>query len=148
MYDNWPKEFVINFSHYMKIFNDNMNENYETGIEKLENDISSFNGRKYCIAVASATDALKFSLLAHGVGPGDEVLLSNFSWISSSSCISMVGATPVFCDIDLNFVLAGSVSSLFPKRKILCFGVIHLFKMKNGFTQICSLQTWQIYVKL
>jgi len=128
MYDNWHKEFVTNFSHYMKIFNDNMNENYETGIEKLENDISSFNGRKYCVAVASATDALKFSLLAHNVGPGDEVLVSNFSWISSSSCISMVGATPVFCDIDLNsyHITLKEIQKMYsPKVKALIY--THLF---------------------
>ena len=47
-------------------------------------------------------DALYYSLKCYNIGPEDEVLVSDFSCISSASCISMVGAKPVFCDIDLN----------------------------------------------
>lgn len=68
----------------------------------LEEKISKLVNRKYAISVSNGTDALHFSLLAHNITVGDEVLVTNFSWISTASCISMVGATPVFCDVDLD----------------------------------------------
>lgn len=97
----WDKEYLENKNDYHNIFDNMMIKDYEGNVENLERDLSTFSGRKYCIAVNSATDALKFSLLSNGIGPGDEVLVTNFSWISTSSCISMVGAIPVFCDIDI-----------------------------------------------
>jgi len=74
--------------------------NYENA-ERFEKSFAEVIGRKYAVSVASATDALYFSLLSYGIGAGDEVLVTDFSWISTASCISMIGATPVFCDIDL-----------------------------------------------
>ena len=68
----------------------------------LEEKVAELTNRKYAIAVNNGTDALYFSLVGLNIGKGDEVLVTNFSWISTASCISMVGATPVFCDVDLN----------------------------------------------
>lgn len=68
----------------------------------LENKVSELVNRKYAISVSNGTNALYLSLIAHGVGIGDEVLVSNFSWVSTASCISLVGATPVFCDVDID----------------------------------------------
>ena len=95
-YDPWDKEYLDHKSDYDAIFNTVMTQ---PDMEKIE---LSLPHRKYTVPVASATDALQFSLAAYNIGPGDEVLVSDFSWISSASCISMVGATPVFCDIDLD----------------------------------------------
>ena len=47
-------------------------------------------------------DALYYSLKCYNIVTGEELLVSDFSWISSASCIVMAGATPIFCDIDLN----------------------------------------------
>ncbi|RLI44599.1 hypothetical protein DRO69_07030, partial [Candidatus Bathyarchaeota archaeon] len=69
-------------------------------IEELENKVAALVGRKYGIAVNSCTDALYFALIAGGVHPGDEVLVTDFSFIASASCIMRLGAIPVFVDID------------------------------------------------
>ena len=100
-YDAWDREYQENKQAYLEIFDRFMSQmNYENNDEFEKRFADRFN-RKHCVSVASATDALHFSLLAHGIGPGDEVLVTDFSWISSSACATLVGATPVFCDIDL-----------------------------------------------
>jgi len=101
-YDGWDREYQENKHAYLDLFDRFMSQaNYENN-EGFENNFAKRLDRKHCVSVASATDALHFALLSHGVGPGDEVLVTDFSWISSSACVSMVGATPVFCDIDLD----------------------------------------------
>ena len=101
-YDAWDREYHENKQAYIEIFDEFMSQmNYENN-EDWERNFAERLGRIHCVSVASATDALHFALLAHGIGPGDEVLVTDFSWISSASCVDMVGATPVFCDIDLD----------------------------------------------
>ena len=101
-YDGWDREYQENKQDYLDIFDSFMSQlNYENN-EEWEKRFSDKMKRKFCVSVASATDALHFSLLAHNIGPGDEVLVTDFSWISSASCVNMVGATPVFCDIDID----------------------------------------------
>jgi len=101
-YDGWDREYLENKQAYLNMFDRFMSQlNYENN-EDFEKRFAVRLGRKHCISVASATDALHFALLAHDIGIDDEVLVTDFSWISSSSCVSMVGATPVFCDINLD----------------------------------------------
>jgi dTDP-4-amino-4,6-dideoxygalactose transaminase len=100
-YDGWDREYKQNAGAYIELFDQFMNQsNYENNND-FERRFAYRFGRKHCVSVASATDALHFSLLAHGIGPGDEVLVTDFSWISSASCVDMSGATPAFCDINL-----------------------------------------------
>lgn len=101
-YDGWDREYQENKQAYLDVFDRFMSRaNYENA-ERFEKSFAEMIGRKYAVSVANATDALYFSLLSYGIGPGDEVLVTDFSWISTASCISMTGATPVFCDIDLD----------------------------------------------
>ena len=100
MTTGWTKEYQLNKSDYLQLFDDVMQREQETNIEFLEKSLSEKLGRKV-VACANGTDALYFSLLSLGIGKGDEVLTTNFSWISTASVISMTGATPVFCDIDI-----------------------------------------------
>jgi UDP-2-acetamido-2-deoxy-ribo-hexuluronate aminotransferase len=67
---------------------------------ELENELSNFAGSKYCITVGSGTDALLISLMAHDIGIGDEVITSVFSFAATAEAIALLGATPVFIDID------------------------------------------------
>lgn len=69
-------------------------------IEELERALASYVGVKHAITVASGTDSLEIALRALGIGPGDEVVTVPFTWISSCEVIGLVGATPVFVDID------------------------------------------------
>jgi dTDP-4-amino-4,6-dideoxygalactose transaminase len=70
-------------------------------VEGLEKEFAALCCVEHAVAVGSGTDALRFSLLAAGVGPGDEVITSPFSFIAVTEVISQAGAKPVFADIDL-----------------------------------------------
>ncbi|QOI69051.1 putative UDP-4-amino-4-deoxy-L-arabinose--oxoglutarate aminotransferase [Pelagibacter phage Mosig EXVC030M] len=97
----WDKEYLINNKDYIKLFDKSMQREQESNVEFLEKNLSKRLGRNVVVC-ANGTDALHFALLSKNIGPGDEVLVTNFSWISTASVISMVGATPVFCDIDID----------------------------------------------
>ena len=69
-------------------------------VAKLEKTLSEFVGAKYGISCASGTDALLLALLAKEVGPGSAVLTTPFTFIATAEVISLLGATPIFVDID------------------------------------------------
>jgi dTDP-4-amino-4,6-dideoxygalactose transaminase len=69
-------------------------------VKELEERIAQYSGVKHGAAVASGTDALYLSLKACGIGPGDEVITSSYSFFASAGTIWNVGAKPVFVDID------------------------------------------------
>nr|BAR36647.1 UDP-4-keto-6-deoxy-N-acetylglucosamine 4-aminotransferase (TIGR03588) [uncultured Mediterranean phage uvMED] len=96
----WDREYLANKEEYLNLFDDVMQLEQESNVEFLEKNLSSRLGRNVVVC-ANGTDALYFALLSKNIGRGDEVLVTNFSWISTASVISMTGATPVFCDIDL-----------------------------------------------
>jgi dTDP-4-amino-4,6-dideoxygalactose transaminase len=68
-------------------------------VQKFEKSFAELCNTKFAIGVANGTDALILSLKALGIGPGDEVITTPNSWISSASCIGLIGATPVFVDV-------------------------------------------------
>ena len=94
----WDREYLANKEEYLKIFDGAMQQEQEQNVEFLEKSITKITGRKYAVACSNGTDALHFALISLGIKPGDEVITTQFSWISTASCISMVGATPVFCE--------------------------------------------------
>jgi len=98
----WDREYLTNKDEYLELFDRVMQKEQETNVEFLEKNLTEITNRKYAVTCNSGTDALAYSLMSMGIKPGDEVITSNFSWISTASCISMVGATPVFCDINLD----------------------------------------------
>lgn len=68
--------------------------------ERFEKAFAEYIGVKYAIALPSCTSAIHLSLMALGIGKGDEVIVPDATWIASAAPISYVGATPVFADID------------------------------------------------
>lgn len=69
-------------------------------IKELEDRLADFVGVKQVISCSSGTDALLIPLLAYGVGPGDAVFTTPFTFISTAEVIQLLGATPIFVDID------------------------------------------------
>lgn len=70
---------------------------------EFEEKFAQFVGAKYAVTTSSGTTALHLSLMAHGIGPGDEVITSPFSFIASANAILFVGAKPVFVDIEPDY---------------------------------------------
>ncbi len=70
-------------------------------VSDLEAELAVYVGTKHCVACSSGTDALVISLMALGIGRGDEVIVPAFSFFATAEAVSLVGATPVFVDIDI-----------------------------------------------
>ena len=97
---DWDREYLKHKQEYLELFDKSMQKDQEQNVEFLEDKLKLYTGRKYVVACQSGTDALHFALRSLNIKKGDEVMTTQFSWISTASCISMVGATPVFCEID------------------------------------------------
>jgi UDP-2-acetamido-2-deoxy-ribo-hexuluronate aminotransferase len=69
-------------------------------IQELETKLAAYVGCRHAIACSSGTDALLMALMACGVGPGDAILTTPFTFVATAEVISLLGATPVFVDID------------------------------------------------
>ncbi|MFO1463663.1 MAG: DegT/DnrJ/EryC1/StrS family aminotransferase [bacterium] len=67
--------------------------------ERFERAFADYLGVRFAVALPSGTSAIHLALLASGIGPGDEVIVPDITWIASAAPISYVGATPVFADI-------------------------------------------------
>ena len=69
-------------------------------VQEFESEFASYCGTEFAIGVGSGTEALHLSLLACGIGPGDEVITVSNTFIATVEAIALVGARPVFVDID------------------------------------------------
>jgi UDP-2-acetamido-2-deoxy-ribo-hexuluronate aminotransferase len=106
-------------------------------ILELEAILAGFVGVKHCLTVASGTDSLEIALRALGIGPGDEVITVPFTWISTAEVISLVGARPVFVDIDpvtYNLDVRLLEASITPRTRAIM--PVGLFGQMPDFTAI------------
>ena len=69
-------------------------------VAELEQKLATYTGSKHCITCASGTEALLMSLMALGIGPGDEVITTPFTFAATAEMIVLAGATPIFVDIE------------------------------------------------
>src|SRR5215217_3456090 len=71
-------------------------------VEAFEEEFAAYLGVRHCVGVANGTDALTIALRALDVGPGDEVVMPSFTFYATAEAALVLGARPVFCDIDLD----------------------------------------------
>ncbi len=69
-------------------------------ISEFESKLAAYTGSKHCLTVSSGTDALLIALMAYGIGPGDEVITTPFTFIATAEVIALLRAKPVYVDID------------------------------------------------
>jgi perosamine synthetase len=109
-------------------------------VPEFEAAFQRYLGVDHAIAVSSGTAGLHCALLALNIGPGDEVITSPFSFIASSNVIKMVGATPVFVDIEsstLNMDVAKAEKAFTPKTKAIL--AIEAFGNPAGMHEVTQL---------
>ena len=69
-------------------------------IRELEEVLAARAQRRHCVSCASGTDALQMALMALGAGPGDRVVVPDFTFVATAEAVCLVGAEPVFADVD------------------------------------------------
>jgi dTDP-4-amino-4,6-dideoxygalactose transaminase len=109
-------------------------------VQSFEEEIASFLGARFAVACASGSDALVLALMALGIGDGDEVITTPFTFVATAGSIARVGATPVFVDIDrdtFNLDPAGIAGALTPRTRAVM--PVHLFGLAAELQPILEL---------
>jgi len=97
-------------------------------VGELESGIAGYLGSRYAVGCASGTDALQVAMMALGIGPGDEVITTPFSFVATTETIALLGAKPVYLDIDpatFNIDPAGFEKAITPRTKAII--PVHLY---------------------
>jgi UDP-4-amino-4-deoxy-L-arabinose-oxoglutarate aminotransferase len=90
--------------------------------QELEQQFAERVGARHAVALSSATGAMHITLLALGIGPGDEVITPSQTWVSTANMICLLGATPVFVDVDLDTLMsdvAAIEATITPRTKAI-----------------------------
>jgi dTDP-4-amino-4,6-dideoxygalactose transaminase len=109
-------------------------------VEELEKEIAAHSQVAHAIGCASGSDALLLALMALSVGPGDEVIVPSFTFFASVSCITRLGATPVFVDIrrdTFNIDVDKLEAVISPKTRAII--PVHLFGQCAEIDRICQI---------
>ena len=109
-------------------------------VQAFEKETAEYLGVKHAIGVASGTDALHLALIAEGIGAGDEVITTAFTFIATAEAIKYVGAVPVFVDIDpktFNISPFAIEQAITPKTKAVM--PVHLFGQPAEMTEILQI---------
>lgn len=109
-------------------------------VAAFEEAFARMTGARHAIATSSGTTALHLALLAHGVGPGDEVITSPFTFIASVNSILFTGARPVFADIDeatFNIDPERLEAAITPRTKAVM--PVHLYGQACDMDEICAI---------
>jgi perosamine synthetase len=108
-------------------------------LRRFEDAFAAHIGRPYAVAVNSGTSGLFLSLLALGIGPGDEVITTPFTFVASATTIMMTGARPVFVDIDpasLNIDPGRIEAAITSRTKAIL--PVEVFGSPAGFGEVCA----------
>jgi dTDP-4-amino-4,6-dideoxygalactose transaminase len=109
-------------------------------VQAFENEFAKFCGVRHAVASSSGTSALHMALLAHGIGAGDEVITSAFTFIASANSILYTGAQPVFVDIDAQtFNLDASLAEKAITSRTKAILPVHLFGLSCNMDALTAL---------
>ena len=109
-------------------------------VKLFEGEFSKIVGDRECVAVNSGTSALHVSLLALGIGSGDEVILPSFTFAATANVVALVGATPVFVDIDpKTFCIDADLIQSAISKKTKAIIVVHLYGLAADMTKILEI---------
>jgi perosamine synthetase len=108
-------------------------------VEEFEEAFAQFIGAKYAVAVNSGTAALHIALLSHGIGEGDEVITSPFTFVASANSILFTGAVPIFADIEegsFNIAPDSIAEKITPRTKAIM--PVHLYGQPCDMKRIAA----------
>jgi len=108
-------------------------------IQQFERNFSKYNNFKYGVAVGSGTDALHISLLALGIGHGDEVITVSNTAIATISAIVSTGATPRFIDVDNNYLIDFKKIPKKISKRTKAIIPVHLYGQSCQIDEICKI---------
>ena len=111
-------------------------------VEAFEGEVAAFLNSKHAVGVSSGTDAVLLALMALGVGPGDEVVTTPFTFVASANTIARLGATPVFADIDpesFNLSPESVERAISPATKAIV--AVHLFGRSSDMATLSEIAT-------
>jgi dTDP-4-amino-4,6-dideoxygalactose transaminase len=117
-------------------------------VEEFERGFSKLVGIDHCISCGNGTDAIYIALKALGVGPGDEIITTAHTWISTAETISQTGATVVFCDTEADSCLIDA-NDIIRKitNKTKCIIPVHLFGQAVDMQAVMSIaEKYGLYV--
>jgi perosamine synthetase len=124
------------------------NSRHSDYITRFENSFAEYVGAKYAMATSSCTGALHLSLMALGIGPGDEVIVPDVTWVATASAVMYTGAKPVFADINTEdwTINLDSIRSLINSRTKAIMPV-HLYGYGAAMNQIMQIaHEYNLYV--
>jgi perosamine synthetase len=116
------------------------NSQWSKYLTKFEKTFANYVGAKYALATSSCTGALQIALMSLDIGPGDEVIVPDETWVASANAIRYVGAIPIFADVELDSwnIDSQSVEKLIsPKTKAII--VVHMYGAPARMTPILDL---------
>ncbi len=116
------------------------NYHHSDYITRFENSFAEYVGAKYAMATSSCSGALHLALLALGIGPGDEVIVPDVTWVATASAVMYTGAKPVFADINVDdwTINLDSIKSLINDRTKAIMPV-HLYGYGAAMAQIMEI---------
>lgn len=110
--------------------------------QELEKKVADYIGVPDAVGVSSGTDAILVSLMALGIGYGDKVATTTFSFFATAGCIARVGATPIFCDIDEDTfnIDCNKLEDILKKENIKAVIPVHLYGQVCDMNALLDLQ--------